>query len=83
MPITKIQYKNLKEYYDYQRLLEFNRELLKKRLNRVEGKVFGPLGVINADNMFDDIWATVSSDDLEKPDKNWVPKDSKLKFEWE
>ena len=32
MAISKQSYIDLKEYWDYQRLLEYNRELLKERL---------------------------------------------------
>ena len=83
MSITKIDYEDKKEYWDYQRLLEYNRELLQKRLNRVDGKIFGPLGRVDADEFYDNIWATVSSDDLEEAPKDWIPKDPKLRFEWE
>ena len=38
--ISKKSYTDLKEYWDYQRLLEYNREVLKKRLKKVEGRVF-------------------------------------------
>jgi hypothetical protein len=83
MSITKIDYEDKKEYWDYQRLLEYNRELLQKRLNRVDGKMYGPLGRVDADEFFDSIWATVSSDDLEETPKDWIPNDPKLRFEWE
>jgi hypothetical protein len=83
MSITKIDYEDKKEYWDYQRLLEYNRELLQKRLNRVDGKIFGPLGRVDADEFFDSIWATVSNDDLEEAPEEWIPSDPKLRFEWE
>ena len=38
--ISKQSYTDLKEYWDYQRLLEYNKEKLKDKLQRVEGKVF-------------------------------------------
>ena len=33
--------------------------------------------------MFDDIWTNVESTDLDKPPVGWIPKDKKLRFEWE
>ena len=43
MPISKADYEDKKEYWDYQRLLEFNRELLKQRLEKMQGSVFTQL----------------------------------------
>ena len=59
--ITKAQYKDLKEYWDYQRVLEFNKESLKRRLEKVKGRVFDINGPIeNLDTLFEEIWAKVS-----------------------
>ena len=38
--ISKKSYSDLKEYWDYQRLLEYNREKLKDKLKVIQGKVF-------------------------------------------
>ena len=82
--ITKAQYKDLKEYWDYQRVLEFNKESLKRRLEKVKGRVFDINGPIeNLDTLFEEIWAKVSSDELETPFKGWIPLDPKWRFEWE
>ncbi len=40
MAISKEDYFNLKEYWDYQRLLQYNREVLKQRLAKMQGSVF-------------------------------------------
>ena len=68
--ISKQSYIDLKEYWDYQRLLEYNKEKLKDKLQRVEGKVFSQFG-------------PVKTDDLETPPIGWIPKDKKYRFEWE
>ena len=81
--ITKKAYTDLKEYWDYQRLLEYNREKLKDKLKVIQGKVFNQYGPLNTDAMFDDIWTNVESHDLDKPPVGWIPKDKKLRFEWE
>ena len=39
MAISKQSYTDLKEYWDYQRLLEYNRELLQQRLSKVNETV--------------------------------------------
>ena len=81
--ISKQSYIDLKEYWDYQRLLEYNREVLKKRLKKVEGRVFNQFGALPTTDMFDDIWRNVETADLEKPPVGWIPKDKNLRFEWE
>ena len=40
MAISKQSYTDLKEYWDYQRLLEYNRELLQQRLSKVNETVY-------------------------------------------
>ena len=42
--ISKKAYTDLKEYWDYQRLLEYNREKLKDKLKVIQGKVFNQYG---------------------------------------
>ena len=81
--ITKESYGNLKEYWDYQRLLEYNKEKLKDKLDRVEGRVFSQFGPVKTDDLFNDIWCNVETADLEKPPVGWIPKDKNLRFEWE
>jgi len=81
--ISKQSYTDLKEYWDYQRLLEYNREKIKDKLERVEGRVFSQFGPVSTDKLFDDIWTNVESHDLETPPVGWIPKDKKLRFEWE
>ena len=55
MAISKQSYTDLKEYWDYQRLLEYNRELLKERLSKVNDTVYAQFGYINTDSMYDKI----------------------------
>ena len=81
--ISKQSYKDLKEYWDYQRLLEYNREKIKDKLERVEGRVFSQFGPVKTDDLFNDIWINVESSDLETPPVGWIPKNKNLRFEWE
>lgn len=81
--ISKQSYKDLKEYWDYQRLLEYNREKIKDKLKRVEGRVFSQFGPVKTNDLFNDIWINVESSDLETPPVGWIPKNKDLRFEWE
>ena len=83
MAISKQSYMDLKEYWDYQRLLEYNRELLRERLSKVNDTVYAQFGYINTDSMYDKIWNDIRHEDLEKPVVGWVPKNEKYRFEWD
>ena len=81
--IDKESYKDLKEYWDYQRLLEYNRELLKARLDQMKGSVFTQLGEVDTSEMYDRIWTNIKSEDLEKPPAAWIPENTDYRFKWE
>lgn len=82
--ISKSSYIELKEYWDYQRLIEYNKELLRKRLVESKVKIFSQVGMdVAPENMFDDIWNRMTPEDFEKPPKGWIPQDKKYRFEWE
>ena len=83
MAISKQSYTDLKEYWDYQRLLEYNRELLKQRLSKINETVYTQFGHINTDTMYDKIWTDIRNEDLETPIVGWVPQNEKYRFEWE
>jgi len=83
MAISKQSYTDLKEYWDYQRLLEYNRELLQQRLSKVNETVYAQFGHINTDTMYDKIWTDIRNEDLETPIVGWVPQNEKYRFEWE
>ena len=51
MAISKTDYEDKKAYWDYQRLLEYNRELLKQRLAKMQGSVFTQLGPMDTGDL--------------------------------
>ena len=83
MAIYKTDYEDKKAYWDYQRLLEYNRELLKQRLAKMQGSVFTQLGPMDTGDLYDKIWTDIRQEDLEKPPSMWVPEEPKWRFEWE
>jgi len=81
--ITKEQYKDLKEYWDYQRKIAYNKEMVFMMANNFEGRVYNDFGMVNIDDMKNLLWTRVRPEDYEEPRKGWVPEDPKLRFEWE
>ena len=83
MAITKQSYKDLKEYWDYQRKVQYNKEIVHRMADRFEGRVYNDFGMVDLNEMKNLLWTRVKSEDYENPRKNWVPEDPSLRFEWE
>ena len=81
--ITKESYKDLKEYWDYQRKIGYNKEMVFMMADNFEGRVYNDFRMVNINDMKELLWARVRPEDYEEPRKGWVPEDSKLRFEWE
>ena len=81
--ITKKQYEDLKEYWDYQRKIAYNKEMVFMMADNFEGRVYNDFGMVSLDDMKDLLWTRVRPEDYEEPRKGWVPEDPKLRFEWE
>ena len=83
MPISKESYKDLKEYWDYQRKVQYNKEIVHRMADQFENRVYNDFGPVNLDEMKDLLWTRVKSEDYEEPRKGWVPEDPSLRFDWE
>ena len=81
--ITKESYKDLKEYWDYQRKIAYNKEMVFMMADNFEGRVYNDFGMVGIDEMKDLLWTRVKPEDYEEPRKGWVPEDPKYRFEWE
>ena len=81
--ITKEQYKDLKEYWDYQRKIAYNKEMVFMMANNFEGRVYNDFGMVNIDEMKDLLWTRVRPEDYEEPRKGYVPEDPNLRIEGE
>tara|TARA_Y100000992_G_scaffold29878_1_gene16670 strand:- start:140 stop:370 length:231 start_codon:yes stop_codon:yes gene_type:complete len=67
------EYDRLKEYYDFQRKKEYNREQLQTAIDEMEGR-------IGLTMSFDEIWSRIEEKDLQEAPNNWVPKDPKWRI---
>ena len=84
MPLTKKEYNHLKEYYDYQRKVQYNRERVEQMAEQFEGRIAIPeYGMLNEKEVFDLMWNKIKTKDYDDPPKDWVPNDDSLRFEWE
>ena len=74
MVIDLKEYEKLKEYYDFQRKKEYNREQLENAILEVEKKT--GISVLS----FDEIWSRLDEKDYQEAPNNWVPKDDKWRI---
>ena len=81
--ITKEDYKDKKEYWDYQRKIAYNKECVFNMADNFEGRVYNDFGMVNIDEFKERLWHRVPTEEYEEPRKGWVPEDPKLRFEWE
>ena len=78
MTIPIDEYNNLKEYYDFQRKKEFNREQLRDAMEEMEQRTG-----LRVFMTFDEIWSRIDEKDYQEIPSSWVPKDSKWRIEGE
>ena len=78
--ITKKSYEDLKEYWDYQRKIAYNKEMVFMMANNFEGRVYNDFGMLHIDNVKTILWDKIPPSEYEDPPKHWVPKDPKFKL---
>lgn len=81
--ISKEEYEDLKEYWDYQRKVQYNKETVFAMADKFNGRVYNDFGPVDINTIKEQLWVRVRPDDYEEPYKGWVPEDEKLRFEWE
>jgi hypothetical protein len=75
--ISLEEYKNLKEYYDFQRKKEYNREQLEDAIEEVAKRT--GLTVLS----FDEMWSRLEEKDYQEAPNNWIPRDPKWRIQGE
>ena len=83
MSITKQSYKDLKEYWDFQRKIEYNKERLRALTKEMEGRVYSQFGMLNEKELFDSLWHKLPQDAYENPPPTFIPENEDYRFEWE
>jgi len=82
--ITEAQYKDLPEYWDYQRKIEFNREKCMRACEKMVKHFADEEEVTqDAEEMFEIMWHKIEAEDYEDPPLDWVPKNPALRLEHE
>ena len=83
MSITKESYQDLKEYWDFQRKIQFNKEKIKAFAEQFENRVYNEFGQVNLEELYELLWTRCKETDYDDPHPAWIPQDEKLRFWWE
>jgi hypothetical protein len=83
MAIPKAKYEELKEYYDYQRKIAYNKEVIYHMADRFQNRVYNDFGAVSIEKLKEILWTRVQPEDYEEPKKGYVPEDPKLRIEGE
>ena len=67
MAITKESYKDLKEYWDYQRKVQYNKEVVQNMADQFQGRVYNDFGQVDLQQVKNILWDRVSPNDYEEP----------------
>ena len=79
MAIQQQEYIDLKEYWDFQRKKEYNKERIFAMADKFEGRAFTEFGPVNINDMKDMLWNKIPQSEYEEPPKGWVPENEKYR----
>ena len=83
MAISKKSYEEQKEYWDYQRKIEYNKEMVHFMAEKFNVRVYNDFGMVHIDEMKDLLWTRIDPSQYDEPKSGYVPADPKYRFEWE
>ena len=75
MPITKESYQDLKEYWDFQRKIQYNKEKIRAVAEQFENRVHSEFGAMNLNDLYEMLWGKCTEADYDEPNPTWIPED--------
>ena len=80
--ISQEQYQSLKEYYDWQRIIEYNREEAYAKAERIVEGMKEQNVELDVDRVFEELWNDTDPEEYEYPvPDNWIPKNRDYQIE--
>ena len=83
MSITKESYQDLKEYWDFQRKIQYNKEKIRAVAEQFENRVHSEFGAMNLNDLYEMLRGICTEADYDEPNPTWIPEDEKLRLWWE
>ena len=80
MTIQPKEYNDLKEYWDYQRKIQYNKEQIFAMAERFEGRAYNDFGPMDINQVKTHLWDRIKPEEYEEPPMDWVPEDPKYRL---
>jgi hypothetical protein len=71
MPITKESYQDLKEYWDFQRKIQYNKEKIRAVAEQFENRIHNQFGAMNLNDLYEMLWGKCTEADSTTSYKFW------------
>ena len=80
MAISETDYNNLKEYWDYQRKVEYNREKVFYMAERIAGNTYTEFGKLPLDEVQSILWSKIEPDVYDDPPRGYIPENPEYRL---
>ena len=74
MPITESDYKKYREYWDYQRKVEYNKEKVYHMAEKFDGRMVTEFGAVPLNELQSMMWSKINPRDYDDPPKGYIPE---------
>jgi len=80
MAISETDYNNLKEYWDYQRKVEYNREKVYHMAERIAANTYTEFGRLPIDEVQSILWSKIEPGVYDDPPKGYIPENPEYRL---
>ena len=80
MAISEKDYKELKEYWDYQRKVEYNREKVYHMAERIAANTYTEFGRLPIDEVQSILWSKIESSVYDDPPRGYIPENPEYRL---
>ena len=83
MAISETDYNNLKEYWDYQRKVEYNREKVYHMAERIAANTYTEFGRLPVNEVQSILWSKIESSVYDDPPRGYIPENPEYRLWYE
>jgi len=80
MAISEQSYKELKEYWDYQRKVEYNREKVYYMAEKFDGRIVTDFGSMSLSELQSMMWSKIKVSDYDNPPPGYIPENPEYRL---
>ena len=80
MTISEKDYKELKEYWDYQRKVEYNREKVYHMAERIAANTYTEFGRLPVNEVQSILWSKIESSVYDDPPRGYIPENPEYRL---